>query len=121
MAGQSPVPADVLADDAYAWRLIVPEGEVQINDEVLGPQSVDVQAQVGDFILATKAGLPSYQLAVVIDDARQGVTYVVRGDDLLRSTPRQVLLYRMTNIYQQHMNYVKSIMFFSLQMKYRQA
>lgn len=96
-AAASPVP-DVLADDAYAWRLIVPDGPVDFVDEVLGPQSVDVQAQVGDFPLATKAGVPAYQLAVVVDDARQGVTDVVRGDDLLRSTPRQVLLYRLLRL-----------------------
>ena len=90
--------ADVLADDAYAWRLVVPEGSVDYLDQRLGPQSIDVQAQVGDFALATKAGLPAYQLAVVVDDARQGVTDVVRGDDLLSSTPRQVLLYRMLGL-----------------------
>lgn len=88
----------VLADDDYAWRLIVPEGAVGFVDELLGPQSVDVQAQVGDFALATKAGLAAYQLAVVVDDARQGVTDVVRGDDLLTSTPRQVLLYRLLGL-----------------------
>lgn len=89
---------DVLADDAYAWRLIVPDGPVDFVDELLGPQSVDVQAQVGDFAVATKAGLPAYQLAVVVDDARQGVTDVVRGDDLLNSTPRQVLLYEVLGL-----------------------
>jgi glutamyl-tRNA synthetase len=90
--------ADVLADDLYAWRLIVPEGSVHFVDALHGEQAVDVQAQVGDFALATKSGLPAYQLAVVVDDARQGVTDVVRGDDLLTSTPRQVLLYRMLGL-----------------------
>lgn len=88
----------VLADDSAAWRLIVPEGAVDFVDQVCGAQSVDVQAQVGDFVLATKMGLPAYQLAVVVDDARQGVTDVVRGDDLLGSTPRQVLLYRVLGL-----------------------
>lgn len=88
----------VLADDAYAWRVIVPDGPVEFVDAVCGVQSVDVQAQIGDFVLATKAGLPAYQLAVVVDDARQGVTDVVRGDDLLSSTPRQVLLYRILGL-----------------------
>jgi len=88
----------VLAEDEYAWRLIVPEGPIDYVDELHGPGSVDVQAQVGDFAVATKAGLPAYQLAVVVDDARQGVTDVVRGDDLLASTPRQVLLYRMLGL-----------------------
>lgn len=88
----------VLADDAYAWRVIVPDGPIEVVDQLLGKQSVDVQAQVGDFPLATKAGLPAYQLAVVVDDARQGVTDVVRGDDLWGSTPRQVLLYRLLGL-----------------------
>lgn len=88
----------VLSDGAYAWRLMVPEGPVEFVDELLGRKSVDVQQQVGDFVLATKAGLPAYQLAVVVDDARQGVTDVVRGDDLLSSTPRQVLLYGMLGL-----------------------
>lgn len=83
----------VLADDAYAWRVIVPDGPTMFEDQMLGTQSFDVQQQVGDFVLATKAGLPAYQLAVVVDDALQGVTDVVRGDDLLGSTPRQILLY----------------------------
>lgn len=89
---------DVLGDDAFAWRVMVPDGEVAFVDEVLGPQSVNVQQQVGDFALATKAGLPAYQLAVVVDDARQGVTDVVRGDDLLMSTPRQIVLYRLLGL-----------------------
>jgi len=93
-----PAPGKVLPaipDDAdTAIRVIVPDGETAFTDELLGPQAVDVQKQVGDFIVQTKAGLPSYQLAVVVDDARQGVTDIVRGDDLLRSTARQVLLQR---------------------------
>lgn len=84
----------LLENDDYAWRLIVPDGPVAFRDELQGEHAVDVQQQVGDFALATKAGLPAYQLAVVVDDARQGVTDVVRGDDLLSSTPRQVLLYK---------------------------
>ncbi|MEM1108421.1 MAG: tRNA glutamyl-Q(34) synthetase GluQRS [Planctomycetota bacterium] len=86
-------PSPAIPDGAEtAVRVIVPDGEIAFVDELLGPQAVDVQQQVGDFIVQTKAGLPSYQLAVVVDDARQGVTDVVRGDDLLRSTARQVFL-----------------------------
>ena len=77
-----------------AWRIIVPDEEVSFTDQIHGPQSVNVQQQVGDFIVASKAGRPAYQLAVVVDDARQGVTDVVRGDDLLGSTGRQILLHR---------------------------
>ncbi|MEO1237319.1 MAG: tRNA glutamyl-Q(34) synthetase GluQRS [Planctomycetota bacterium] len=80
-------------DTPTALRFVVPDGPVSFTDERLGPQSVDVQQQVGDFVVQTKAGLPAYQLAVVVDDARQAVTDVVRGDDLLRSTARQQLLY----------------------------
>ncbi|MEM6459993.1 MAG: glutamate--tRNA ligase family protein [Planctomycetota bacterium] len=87
-------PPPPIPDDAEtAIRFVVPDGPVRFTDERLGPQAVDVQQQVGDFVVYTKAKLPAYQLAVVVDDARQGVTDVVRGDDLLRSTARQVLLY----------------------------
>lgn len=88
----------LLDDDNYAWRLIVPDGEISFQDELRGKMSIDVQQQVGDFAVATKAGLPAYQLAVVVDDAHQGVTDVIRGDDLIASTPRQVLLYRMLGL-----------------------
>ena len=81
-----------------AERLIVPEGDTRFQDGVAGEQSFDVSAQTGDFLLWTKAGLPSYQLAVVVDDARQGVTHVVRGNDLLPSTARQILLYGMLGL-----------------------
>ncbi|MEM1355331.1 MAG: glutamate--tRNA ligase family protein [Planctomycetota bacterium] len=84
----------LLEDDDTAWRLVVPDEAVCFVDQVLGERRVNVQRQVGDFVVATKAGLPAYQLAVVVDDARQGVTDVVRGSDLVDSTARQLLLYR---------------------------
>ncbi len=92
--GEAPSPAG----DAEAQRLIVPERIIRFTDQIAGEQAVDVQGQVGDFIVATKAGLPAYQLAVVVDDHRQGVTDVVRGDDLLASTARQLLLYEMLGL-----------------------
>lgn len=73
-------------------RFIVPPGRVEFVDEFVGPCSFDVAADVGDFLIARKGGLPAYQLAVVVDDAAQAVTEVVRGDDLLSSTARQILL-----------------------------
>jgi glutamyl-tRNA synthetase len=76
-----------------AWRLRVPPGEVGFVDGIHGPQTVEVAAQVGDFVVARADGIPAYQLAVVVDDAAMGVTDVVRGDDLLPSTARQLLLY----------------------------
>lgn len=81
-----------------AIRLLVPDEPIAFIDALHGAQTINVQQQVGDFIVATKAGLPAYQLAVVVDDARQGVTQVVRGDDLLPSTARQVLLYRLLDL-----------------------
>jgi len=98
--GEAVVPAPELADREtdHAWRVRVPDVSVDFQDELLGTQSINVQRQVGDFIVAAKAGLPAYQLAVVVDDARQGVTDVVRGDDLLSASARQILLYRMLNL-----------------------
>jgi glutamyl-tRNA synthetase len=73
-------------------RLEVSEAPVTVQDLLLGPRSFDVQAEVGDFLIAKRDGAPAYQLAVVMDDARQGVTEVVRGEDLLPSAARQQLL-----------------------------
>ena len=77
-----------------AWRLRVPDGIVRFDDRRLGPQAQDLAAEVGDFVLRRADGLWAYQLAVVVDDAAQGVTDVVRGTDLLGSTARQVVLAR---------------------------
>ncbi|MEZ0308814.1 MAG: glutamate--tRNA ligase family protein, partial [Ramlibacter sp.] len=64
------------------------------HDRRLGAQQQDVERQVGDFILKRADGVWAYQLAVVVDDARQGVTHVVRGEDLADNTARQLLLQR---------------------------
>jgi glutamyl-tRNA synthetase len=77
-----------------AWRFRVSEGGVAFLDGVHGEQSFDVAAGVGDFVVARSDGVPSYQLAVVVDDAAMEISEVVRGDDLLPSTARQLLLYR---------------------------
>ncbi|MEX2672915.1 MAG: tRNA glutamyl-Q(34) synthetase GluQRS [Phycisphaeraceae bacterium] len=84
-----------LQEDGLAWRVRVPDEEVVYVDALHGERRVNVQQQVGDFVVASKQGLPAYQLAVVVDDARQGMTDVVRGDDLLDATARQIWLYRM--------------------------
>jgi len=82
------------------WRLRVPAGTITFDDQVAGPQCFDVHADIGDFPVTrfigvgTDAGLPAaYQLACVVDDHAMGIDMVVRGDDLLSSTPRQLLLY----------------------------
>lgn len=91
-------PSDDHRATAAAWRLRVDDVVTEFNDLVAGPQRDNVQQRVGDFLVATKAGLPSYQLAVVIDDARQRIDQVIRGDDLLPSTHRQLHLYRKLGI-----------------------
>jgi len=77
---------------ARAWRLRVPEGVVHFNDRWQGSQSQDVATEVGDFIIRRADGLWAYQFVVVIDDADQGITDIVRGMDLLDSTARQRIL-----------------------------
>ena len=75
---------------AAATRLIVPDEEVTFTDGHYGEQRVNLAQQVGDFIIRRKDGAWAYQLAVVIDDALMGITEVVRGRDLLLSTPQQL-------------------------------
>lgn len=77
---------------ARAWRLRVPAGLLHWQDRCLGPQQQDVAAEVGDFVLRRADGLYAYQLAVVVDDAAQGITHIVRGADLADNTARQILL-----------------------------
>ena len=77
-----------------AWRFRVEPGVVLLNDRRLGPQQQDVEHAVGDFVLKRADGLWAYQLAVVVDDAHQGITQVVRGEDLADNTARQILLQR---------------------------
>jgi glutamyl-tRNA synthetase len=77
----------------FAWRFRVPPGPVAWPDLVRGPLTHEPARSGGDFVVGRSTGEPAYQLAVVIDDAAMGVTQVVRGDDLITSTPRQLLLY----------------------------
>ncbi|MCD9031445.1 tRNA glutamyl-Q(34) synthetase GluQRS [Luteimonas sp. Y-2-2-4F] len=82
-----------------AVRLRVPPGcAIAFDDGVHGRVRQDVHAEVGDFVLRRADGLWAYQLAVVVDDAGQGITDVVRGADLLDSTPRQILLQRLLGL-----------------------
>ena len=77
-----------------AWRFAVRGGPVEFADAMHGPCRADVAAECGDFVVCRNDGIAAYQLATVVDDAFQGVTEVVRGNDLLGSTPRQLLLYQ---------------------------
>jgi len=79
---------------ARAWRFRVGPGIVDFDDRRMGYFAQDVERDVGDFVLLRADGCFAYQLAVVADDIAQGITDVVRGEDLLDSTPRQILLYR---------------------------
>lgn len=71
---------------------------IAFDDELQGPQAQDLALEVGDFVLKRADGLWAYQLAVVVDDAVQGITDVARGADLLASTPRQIHLQRMLGL-----------------------
>ncbi len=77
------------------WRFRVPDGEeISFTDLQLGPQRSIAGRDFGDFIVWRRDDVPAYQLAVVIDDASMQITEVVRGADLLKSTARQILLFR---------------------------
>lgn len=77
-----------------AYRLRLPDQTLQFTDGIRGPQSQHLAQEVGDVVLWRRDGLVAYQLAVVVDDADQGITEVVRGADLLDSTARQIFLQR---------------------------
>jgi glutamyl-Q tRNA(Asp) synthetase len=80
------------AINSIANGSLLPSDPLRWNDRRLGGQQQDVAHQVGDFVLRRADGLWAYQLAVVVDDADQGITDVVRGEDLADNTPRQILL-----------------------------
>jgi glutamyl-tRNA synthetase len=97
-AGRTPADAAGLTDGSYCWRFRLPAATPLFDDGFQGRTALDLHQCGGDFVVwkAARPGVaatPAYQLAVVVDDAAQGVTEVVRGDDLIPSTPRQLLLY----------------------------
>ncbi len=85
--------AQAISGKPPAIRFNAGEQTVDFTDAFAGRQRFETAA-LGDFVIAKADATPAYQLAVVVDDAAMGVTHVVRGDDLLDSTPRQILLYR---------------------------
>lgn len=88
------MPADRRDRPHRAARLRVEDTRVEFRDRLQGAQGQDLARDVGDFVVRRADGLYAYQLAVVVDDALQNVTHVVRGADLLASTPRQIFLSR---------------------------
>lgn len=85
----------VFPDRPHAQRLWVPYRTISFVDGICGAVSSDLAADSGDFVLRRADGAWAYQLAVVVDDALMGITEVIRGDDLLMSTPRQLYLYEL--------------------------
>jgi len=85
-----------LFNTGAAWRLALPRDcHIEFEDLALGHQSQDLNKQIGDFVLRRNDGLYTYQLAVVVDDAQQGITHIVRGEDLLSNTARQIHLQKV--------------------------
>ena len=89
---------ELLGAPKKAWRIALPENcQIEFEDLSLGLQSQDLNQEVGDFVLRRNDGLFTYQLAVVVDDAEQGITHIVRGQDLLNNTARQIYLQNQLN------------------------
>lgn len=86
--GQRPAPQG----KQPAWRIRVPDRIIGFSDGIVGGYAQNLARDIGDFVLLRADGYWAYQLAVVADDAEQGVTHIVRGQDLLVSTPRQIYL-----------------------------
>jgi glutamyl-tRNA synthetase len=99
-AGRTVAAASDLVGSGFAWRFRTTSFATPLPDEIefldgfRGPTRVNLREMGGDFVVWKSAGTPAYQLAVVVDDGAQGVTEVIRGDDLIPSTPRQLLLYQ---------------------------
>ena len=88
-----------VAGGQYAYRVIAKDKNITFNDQLQGLQSFEVQTEIGDFVVKRADGLFSYQLAVAVDDGSMGITEVVRGSDLLTSTPRQIYLQQLLKLY----------------------
>jgi glutamyl-tRNA synthetase len=82
----------------YTWRCRADRMVPEFEDGFRGPTTADRSLCGGDYVVWKSARTPAYQLAVVVDDAAQGITEVIRGDDLVPSTPRQLLLYQLLGL-----------------------
>ncbi len=82
-----------LSDPKYAWRIRVPATPITITDQFAHTKTFDIAKDIGDFILKSKNAMPTYQIAVVIDDIKHHITDIVRGDDLYHSAARQSIVY----------------------------
>ena len=91
--------SDATSPAGVNWRFRVPDGRViRFEDEAQGPQEFEAGRDFGDFVVWRRDDVPAYQLAVVTDDSAMGITEVVRGNDLLKSTARQLLLFEALGI-----------------------
>lgn len=81
-----------------AWRIRTTAEEIAFEDQLQGRQCQVLERDIGDFVLKRADGIFAYQLAVVVDDAAQNITHIVRGADLLDSTPRQIWLQRQLSL-----------------------
>ena len=87
---------ELLRTSKVAWRLALPQNcHIEFEDLALGHQDQNLNTEVGDFVLRRNDGIFTYQLAVVVDDALQGITHIVRGADLLSNTARQIHLQKV--------------------------
>ena len=88
--------SELLSTPKVAWRFALPENcHIDFDDLALGHQVQDLNKEVGDFVLRRSDGVFTYQLAVIVDDALQGITRIVRGKDLLSNTARQIYLQKV--------------------------
>ena len=94
----SPDHAERKSTRPIAWRVHVADAPITFDDAISGPQEFSLPQTCGDFVVFRNEGLASYQLAVAVDDAEAGVDRIVRGDDLLESTARQIHLRRLLGI-----------------------
>ena len=102
---------DELNSNKAAWRIALPQHcEITFEDLALGTQHQNLNQQVGDFVLKRSDGLFTYQLAVVVDDALQGITHIVRGEDLLSNTGRQMHLQNVLDLPTPHYRHLPLVL-----------